>query len=232
VLIVALRRELESAADPLKAGSMRTYMKSAMPFYGVQTPALRRICRGVFDAHPLADFEVWRRTVLVLWREARFREERYAAIELTGHRRYRGFQTAAALPMYEEMVVTGGWWDLVDAIAHRLGDVLRAEPEAMRGIMLEWSRSDSLWKRRGAIICQLGFKSGTDLDLLYACIEPNLSDRDFFIRKAIGWALRDYAWTDPGEVARYVRENETRLSPLSRREALKNVGRSRSRARA
>jgi 3-methyladenine DNA glycosylase AlkD len=75
-----------------------------------------------------------------------------------------------------------------------------------------------------SIICQLSLKRETDLDLLYSNIEPNLSDREFFIRKAIGWALRQYAWTDPKEVARYVAAHESRLSGLSRREALKNIG--------
>ncbi len=90
-------------------------------------------------------------------------------------------------------------------------------------MLRRWSRDHNLWKRRTAILAQLGFKEQTDLDLLYACIEPNLSDRDFFIRKAIGWALRQYAWTDPREVARYVRAQGNRLSPLSRREAVKNI---------
>lgn len=89
--------------------------------------------------------------------------------------------------------------------------------------MRDWSTDANLWKRRVSIICQLSFKRDTDLKLLYANIEPNLPDRDFFIRKAIGWALRQYAWTDPKEVARYVREHEAQLSGLSRREALKNI---------
>jgi len=80
-----------------------------------------------------------------------------------------------------------------------------------------------MWKRRVSIICQLRFKKETDLELLYSNIEPNLDDREFFIRKAIGWALRQYAWTDPGEVVRYVRSRESRLSGLSKREALKNI---------
>jgi len=90
-------------------------------------------------------------------------------------------------------------------------------------MMRAWSRDPNLWKRRVSIICQISFKRDTDLELLYASIKPNLADRDFFIRKAIGWALRAYAWTDPKEVARYVREHEAELSGLSRREALKNI---------
>jgi 3-methyladenine DNA glycosylase AlkD len=98
--------------------------------------------------------------------------------------------------------------------------------------MLAWSRGASLWKRRSAILCQIRFKTDTDLDLLYRCIEPSLPSKEFFLRKAIGWALRQHAWTDPAEVRRYVHENEARLSPLSRREALKNLGATRPRARA
>jgi 3-methyladenine DNA glycosylase AlkD len=89
--------------------------------------------------------------------------------------------------------------------------------------MRAWSTDPNLWKRRVSIICQLSFKRDTDLKLLYANIEPNLADRDFFIRKAIGWSLRAYAWTDPKEVARYVRTHKAELSGLSRREALKNI---------
>jgi 3-methyladenine DNA glycosylase AlkD len=93
--------------------------------------------------------------------------------------------------------------------------------------MLRWSRDKDIWKRRSSIICQLGFKQDTDLDLLYACIEPSLDSDEFFLRKAIGWALRQYAWTDPDEVIRYVNAHEGSLSGLSKREALKNVGKGR-----
>ena len=125
--------------------------------------------------------------------------------------------------MYEEMIVTGAWWDYVDHIAgRRIGLLLRNHPAPMSRLMRRWSRSDDMWKRRTSIICQLGFKERTDLALLYDCIEPNLDDREFFIRKAIGWALRQHAWTDPKEVQRYVRAHEDQLSGLSRREALKN----------
>lgn len=205
---------------------MQSYMKSAMPYYGVQTPILRALTREAFATHLLPDFDTWRTVVLELWHGARFREERYAAIGLTGHQRYREHQVMKALPLYEELIVTGAWWDLVDGIASgRLGNLLRTHPAPMKRNLRTWSRSKDLWKRRSAIICQLSFQEETDLDLLYACIAPNLRDPAFFIRKAIGWALRQYAWTNPQEVARYVRAHEAELSPLSRREALKNIGR-------
>jgi 3-methyladenine DNA glycosylase AlkD len=204
---------------------MQAYAKSALPFLGVTTPARRKVCRDVFAGVDLPTAAAWRRAVLALWRGARYREERYSAIDLTEARRFDRFQDLAALTMYEEMIVTGAWWDLVDGIAgHRLGLLLRRFPRELRREMLAWSRSDDIWKRRSAILCQLTFKKDTDLDLLYATIEPALDSKEFFLRKGIGWALRQYAWTDPKEIRRYVREHEKALSPLSKREALKNVG--------
>jgi len=237
-LVQTVRRALEQAADPTKAPQMQAYMKSAMPYRGVSSAKLKYLCHEAFTAHPLASFAEWRRVALELWRRAAFREERYAAILLTDHRVYAPFRTFAAVPMFEEMIVTGAWWDFVDALAtHHLGDVLRAEPRRMKPLMRRWARDADMWKRRAAILCQTRFKRDTDLDLLYACIEPNLAHnhstrdtarslmaRQFFIRKAIGWALRQYAWTDPKEVRRYVREQKAILSPLSVREALRNIG--------
>lgn len=223
-LLATLRRELAAAADPARAPLMQAYMKSAMPYHGVSSPKMRLVCRTVFAGVDFSSADAWRRAVLSIWRQASHREERYAAIALTEIKRFAPLQTMGALPMYEEMIVTGAWWDYVDAIAtHRLGFLLRGYPAAMRRKMLAWSRSKDMWKRRSAILCQIQFKKDTDLDLLYRCIEPSLSSREFFLRKAIGWALRQYAWTDPKEVRRYVAAHETVLSNLSRREALKNV---------
>jgi 3-methyladenine DNA glycosylase AlkD len=223
-LIRALRDGLAQLADPAKAPAMQAYMKSTMPYWGVQTPDQRRLFRAIFAAHPLASFEQWRGTILTLWREAAHREERYAAIALAGDHRYGEYQTLDALPLYEELIVTGAWWDLVDGLAsHQVGGHLRRYPEPMRQTMLAWSRDPDRWKRRTSILCQLGSKAATDEALLYACIEPNLADRDFFIRKAIGWALREYAKASPDAVRRFVREHNPALSPLSRREATRHL---------
>jgi 3-methyladenine DNA glycosylase AlkD len=223
-LATRIRAELAAAADSARAPGMQAYMKSTMPYRGVRMPELRAIGKRVFTEHAPASREAWQAEVLELWRGARFREERYAAIELAAQTRYAEFRTTKVLPMFEEMIVTGAWWDYVDGVAHLVGELLRSEPKRMRPAMRAWSQDENLWKRRVSIICQVSFKKDTDLELLYANIEPNLADRDFFIRKAIGWALRAYAWTDPAEVARYVRLRAPQLSGLSRREALKNIG--------
>jgi 3-methyladenine DNA glycosylase AlkD len=221
-----LRRELRKSAIAENAPAMQAYMKSAMPYLGVSAVPMRAVCKRVFADHAIVDAAAWRRDALEVWRGAQYREERYAAIELTGDKRARPFQTMDALPMYEEMIVSGAWWDTVDSVAvHRLDALLRADPRSMKKTMRAWSRSSDMWKRRSAIICQVTFKKETDTDLLYACIEPAIASKEFFLRKAIGWALRAYAWHAPDEVVRYVRAHEGELSGLSKREALKNVGR-------
>ncbi len=220
----AIRAALRDAADPRRAPAMQAYMKSVMPYLGVGTPERRAILRRLFAEHPLSSSASWQDTVRELWRGARFREERYAAVDLLLDRRYRAFLELDVLPLVEELVVSGAWWDCVDSIAaHALGELLRRHPAKMKRTLRVWSRDRNLWKRRSAILAQLRFKSDTDLELLYACIEPNLADPEFFIRKAIGWALRQYAWSNPGEVRRYAATLGDRLSPLSRREALMNA---------
>ena len=177
----------------------------------------------MFAEHPLASCDEWQDAILELWRGARYREERYAAMGLIGLRRHRDCRTPEVLPMYEELITTGAWWDYVDEVAHYVGDLLRSYPKEVRPVMRAWSQDKDIWKRRVSIICQISFKRDTDLELLYANIEYNLADRSFWIRKAIGWSLRAYAWTNPREIERYVATNEDRLSGLSRREALKNI---------
>jgi 3-methyladenine DNA glycosylase AlkD len=219
-----LRAELAAAANDQDAIAMQAYMKSSMPYYGVRATAMRAACKRVFARRPLATCAEWRSEVLDIWRNATHREERYAAIELLLLKRHRECWSPRLMPVLEEMIVSGAWWDLVDGLAHVVGELLRAHPDDLRPVMRAWSEDPDLWKRRVSIICQLSFKGETDLDLLYGNIRPNLADRDFFIRKAIGWALRQYAWTNPKEVRRYVRTHEQELSGLSRREAMKNIG--------
>jgi 3-methyladenine DNA glycosylase AlkD len=225
-LIRALRKALRDLADPAKAPVMQAYMKSSMPYLGIQAVPFRKATKSVLASHALDSFEDWQATALALWRGARYREERYAVIELVGYRSYEQFRTLDALPLYEELISTGAWWDYVDSIAsNRLGELLRRYPKELRAILRDWAVSDDLWKRRSAILAQLAFKANTDLKLLYDCIRPSLDRPEFFLRKAIGWALRQHAWTDPKEVVRFVKAQEKRLSPLSKREALKNISR-------
>lgn len=202
---------------------MQRYMKSEMPFRGVPSPERRALGKRLFSAYPMSDVDTWRATILSLWRDAEYREERYLAVDLTGARQYAAWQTPELLAMYEELIVTGAWWDHVDEIAaRRVGPLLRAHRPTVDPIMRRWATDPDLWRRRTSIICQLKAAEDTDTELLTYCVEANLDDRDFFIRKGIGWALRQFARTEPSWVRTFVDTHPT-LSPLSRKEATKHL---------
>lgn len=222
-LVAAIRAALAAAADPVKAPAMQAYMKSAMPFRGVPRPMQRAAVRPLLATHPPESSEALWATARDLFGHAEYREERYAAIDYLGHRHARAFRTPALMPLLEELAVAGAWWDIVDAIGSLVADLHRRYPTHLKPRLLELARVDDLWLRRLAVISQLGSKSATDTDLLRRVIEPNVRDRDFFIRKAIGWALREYARTDPGWVTDFVAQRADTLSPLSIREATKHL---------
>src|SRR4051794_22983013 len=116
-LLPALRKVLKTHADPARAAQMQAYMKSAMPYHGVAMPILRGLTREHFKSVAWIDAAAWERDVRALWDGAAFREERYAAITLCWHRAARAFQSPEVMPLYEHMIVTGAWWDLVDELA-------------------------------------------------------------------------------------------------------------------
>ena len=121
--------------------------------------------------------------------------------------------------------MTGAWWDVVDDVAtHLVGDVLRHHRPAATPVIRGWATDGDLWLRRTAVICQVGHKADTDVELLRFAIEANVGDSSFWLRKAIGWALRQHARTDPDWVRAEVDRLGARLSALSRREALKHIG--------
>ena len=216
---------LSAAADPVRAPQQQAYMKSDMPYFGVGVPQCRRIAGAVFRAHPLPDAGAWEAAILDLWRRAAHREERYAAIELLLFRRYAGWLEPARIPLVEELVVTGAWWDYVDAIAGRgMRAMLSAHPRPVKSVLREWAQDGSIWKRRTAILAQLRAKGATDTKLLADTIRPSIGESEFFLRKGIGWALREYSKIDPAWVMGFV-GGHPGLSDLSRREALKHLER-------
>ena len=227
VLGPAVRAALAARADPEAAPVMQAYMKSAMPFHGVAKPGREEVLREVVAAHPVPDAQALLAEVRALWDGADHREERYLALALLGHRRHRGWAEPGWVPdLFQGWIVDGAWWDLTDEIANRhVGPLVTAHgsaPHGLAALMREWSVHPDRWLRRTSVICQLGAKDHTDLGLLTDAIEANLDDPDFFLRKGIGWALRQYSRTDPGWVRAFV-DAHPGLSPLSRREALKHL---------
>lgn len=216
-----VRDALHAAADPGRAPRMQAYMKSSLPFLGVPVPEVRRLTRAVAQRYPFPDRAVLERDVRALWDGATHREERYVATALCDTRSARALRAPGLLPLYRGLVVAGAWWDHVDELAHRVGEQRAGWPDEVTPELRRWAVADDIWLRRVAIICQLGARGSTDVDLLRTAIEANAAEGEFFLRKAIGWALRDYARTDPDWVRGFVTDHD--LSPLSRREALKHL---------
>lgn len=220
-ILADLRRELARRGSARRARELRAYTKSSLPFHGVTTAELRTICRDLIARYPIGSALEWRRAIAAIWAGATHREERHAAIELAGARPYRRFETPAVLPLYQRLIRSGAWWDYVDALAKRVASLLARYPEQLTPTLRRWSRDDDLWIRRAAIIAQVGFRQYTDRALLFDVIQPSIASRDAFLRKAIGWALREYAKAEPDEVGRFLDRHRGRLSPLSMREAEK-----------
>ncbi len=210
------QHQLYSAADPIRAVGMSAYMKHHFSFIGIPTPTRRKLIKAVEVAAAQQCCEAdLLELAQALWQLPE-REYHYCAIELL----VRGQLSLAALPVIEQFICTQSWWDSVDTLASKVvGDLARREPELIAQLD-QWQTSKHLWLRRTAIIYQLSWKTATDEARLFQACYINRRDPDFFIRKAIGWALRQYARTAPQAVIEFVAQ--TALSPLSQREALKH----------
>lgn len=220
---LAVVARFRAVANPERAKGMQAYMKTTMAFWGIPNDAVRKICREVFVQHPVTTKEDWLAVAFHLWRKAERREEWFAAMEWTGIRAARVWQQTDVLPLYEEMITSSAWWDTVDVIAaHRVGPLLKNDPRKLKPILLRWAKGEDLWLRRTSILAQLTFKADTDVDFLFATMKPSLERKEFWLRKAIGWALRAQAPFHEKEVLAFVREHRDVLSGLTKREALKH----------
>lgn len=208
-------------ADDLRAEQMAAYLKTDMPFYGVSTPDTKPILKELYRRFPVGSVDEYRSAVAALW-EQPHREEKHVAIRLA--RRYSEFIRSEQLDLYERLIVEGAWWDFVDDVAINLvGKVLLDERPATAPLMAAWIVDDHMWRRRTAIISQLKHKVETDVETLFSYCLARSHEKEFFIRKAIGWALREYAKTDPEAVRSFVEDNKDSWSGLTYREATKHL---------
>lgn len=226
--MTTLRHRLTALADPERTAKQQRYLKSTQPCYGVSVPDVRRIAKQVLRQYPIDDSAVLRCTLLELWDRGRYREERYAALAIAASPCVAQLRSLELLPLYRHLVESGAWWDLVDDVAvHLIGPLLRTDPATRVTVareMRQWAHDQDLWIRRTAILCQIGAREDTEPGLLRDTIEPSLGRTEFFLRKAIGWGLRDFSRWDAPWVREYLEQNRDRLSALSYREAAKHLG--------
>ena len=213
--------ELAARADPARARQMAAYMKTDMAFYGVQTPARRQVLRTLRAQVSITTSEDYDAAIRALW-SGHHREEKYLAIDLAIAE--RRFIASEHLGLYRSLVVEGAWWDLVDPVASRLvGAVLADEPDRTEPVVAAWVVDEDLWSRRTALLCRLRHRERTDAARLFHHCLLRAGDEEFFVRKAIGWALREYAKTDPEAVRAFLLDHRDALAALSFREAAKHL---------
>jgi len=210
-----------AAADPERAESMRAYMKDVAPFLGLTTPVRRALSRTVVAALPRPDEGDCTAIALRCWQLPE-REYHYFAVDYL--RRHARVCSSGFLPVARHLVATVPWWDTVDALAaHVVGGLVAADPR-LTADMDAWIADDDLWVARTALLHQLRYKERTDTERLFTYCLRQSGHPEFFIRKAIGWCLREYAKTDPEAVRAFLARERGRFAPLSVREALKNIG--------
>jgi len=220
--VAYVRSSLAAVADPDKAVGMQAYMKTDMPFYGVQKPARAKILRHLRKVFPPRDRDEYEALATALW-ELPHREEKYLAQGVAAE--FPVFVVPPSMPLYRRFIVEGAWWDFVDETAtHMIRLLVIDHPDETWPIVDRWIGHDDMWLRRAAILCQVGAKARTDVTRLFRYCVSRAHEEEFFIRKAVGWALRDYARTDPEAVALFARKHRGDLSRLSYREATKHIG--------
>jgi 3-methyladenine DNA glycosylase AlkD len=213
---------LRLLADPKYAIQMSAYMRDQFPFLGVATPARRTAVRAALQGLPVPNEAELDHAVRHLWALPE-REFAYVGCDLLA--RYQRVCSPDFLAATgAELITTNSWWDTVDGLGSGLVGPLVARFPELQQAMRAWIESDNIWLTRSAIIHQLAYKSATDTAMLFDFCDRRAADREFFIAKAIGWALRQYSYTDPVAVRSFV-EDHQHLTPLSRREALKALER-------
>jgi len=219
--VIQLKSLFEQNADPTQAAPMRRYMRDQFEYLGIKTPQSTVLLKGFIKENGIPPLDKLNVISRDLWALPQ-REFQYAAMTLMGklEKKYE----SEFITTVEYLLVTKSWWDTVDALAsHAVGTQFKRFPDVREKYLKKWRKSDNFWLRRTTLLFQLGYKKETDFDLLCEIIKENLGSDEFFINKAIGWALRQYAHTNPAPVKKFVKATKE-LHPLSRREALKNIG--------
>ena len=210
-----LVKELKAVASPDDAVAMKAYMKNKFEFLGVKTPARRKLVKAFFKQQTDSDID-WN-FINEAWNNP-YRELQYAALDYLEI--YKKLLTPSDLSRLKKLAQTKSWWDTIDFLDRLVGSIIARFPET-KEIILAWSRDEDIWLRRLAIDHQLLRKEETDTELLEKILVNNLGQTEFFINKAIGWALRDYSKTNPDWVRAFIERHQTEMAALSIREGSK-----------
>jgi 3-methyladenine DNA glycosylase AlkD len=216
--VAHLRTLLEQNADPAQAAPMKKYMRDQFEYLGIKSPQVKTLFRQAIKEKGVPSLEELDQVVCELWALPQ-REYQYLAISLM--ERLEKKLPSNTIKTLEYMITHKSWWDTVDNISHVVGVHFKRYPEVREKYLTKWRASNNIWLRRTVILFQLDYKAETNFALLREIIQENLGSNEFFINKALGWALRQYARVDPNAVKKFVKS--TPLHPLSQREAMKHL---------
>tara|TARA_B100000029_G_scaffold512810_1_gene610507 strand:+ start:858 stop:1553 length:696 start_codon:yes stop_codon:yes gene_type:complete len=222
-LLIELRKEFSKQKNPKIAKEQQRYMKSKMPYYGLQAPQLKKIYSSLFDKYMPTTNQEYRNTILYVFKNAKHREEWYAGLAFAN--KYQEYIVEENIDLYVEIIRLTQWWDTIDNIAPKLIGTALADSNNLPIFLNEWIKDENLWIRRTALLTQLKYKERTDFKLLSKLIKQVWHEEEFFIRKAIGWTLRQHSYSSPNEVLNFIEQNRDNLSHLSITEGLKALKR-------
>jgi len=212
---------LDGIGVPEDAIAMAAYLKGNFPFLGLKRPLRDILTKPLFQRETLPSRDALELICSQLWR---LPEREYQLVALDLIRKHERRLVPDDARWLAALVCTKSWWDTVDFLAtHGIGTLFQKYPEQLRPLIQEWISSPNMWLNRTAIIAQVLRKGDIDLALLTSTIVPHMGSREFFLRKAIGWALRAASATNPNWVQEFVNEHRLALSGLSIREALRHL---------
>jgi 3-methyladenine DNA glycosylase AlkD len=221
-MVAFAQTELAAVRNPDKAARMQQYLKTTMPIYGLQKPERAAVEKRLHERFSEMDVcqDSYEACIRGLW-DLPHREEKYLAIDFA--MKHKEFIGPNSMSLYESMLREDYmWWDLVDPIASTLVGIAALHHPALREQTLrKWINDDNMWIRRTALIAHLKHKTETDQDMLFEFCRLRMHEKEFFIRKAIGWALRQYSYTEPEAVKSFLAQEKSNLSQLSYREGAK-----------
>ena len=218
--ILALENAFAANKNPENAFAMAKYMKNNFPFFGIKTEERRRIFKEIWKENKEEVSADARRIALELYSKQE-RELQYCAIEIL-IKELKGNYKKQDIQLIEKLMLNNSWWDSVDTIAkYILGEYLLEFPLETKKVIERFSNTTNMWLNRSAILFQLGYKEKTNSAFLFSECLKQADSKEFFIQKAIGWALREYAKSNPEAVKEFVKTSN--LKPLSTKEALKNM---------
>jgi 3-methyladenine DNA glycosylase AlkD len=217
--LLPLENILKQHVNKERAAGTKAYLLNQFEFYGIAIPVLRKLCKDFIKLNPLSSIADVEKIVKEAWQLPE-REWQYFSIELLSH--YKKQWKISTIRLIEYCITHKSWWDTVDTIADAwAGEYFKLFPEKIINVTGKWNQSNNMWLQRSSLLFQKKYKQTTDTKLLSNYIKHLTPSNEFFIRKAIGWILREYAKTDPQWVQQFVELNKE-LSPLSKREALKH----------